>query len=224
MTPRDSREGHGPGKGHGSGAARRDYDRRAAGYDARWDWYVEATTAETLARLSVEPGDRILDVGLGTGRLLERLEGGRPAPRSLTGVDVSEGMLEVARRRLPRDVRLVQGDAAALPFAGASFELAVSTSAMHFWPRPLDALREIRRVLAPRGRLVLTDWCRDFWGPRLREIPLRLLDRAHHRTWSGSELGEALETAGFRVEALDRYRIRPTWGMMTARAVRVGVG
>jgi ubiquinone/menaquinone biosynthesis C-methylase UbiE len=198
---------------------RRDYDGRADAYDRRWRWYLDATLRETLARTDFGPEDRILDVACGTGRLLDTLARDHP-PERLAGVDLSRGMLEVARGRLPSKVRLAQGNAAALPFPAGSFDRVVSVSAFHFWPRPDAGLEEIRRVLTPGGVLTLTDWSRDFWGPRFREFWLRALDPAHFRTWNRSEVIGMLERAGFRVLEADLYRIRPTWGMMTLTAKR----
>jgi ubiquinone/menaquinone biosynthesis C-methylase UbiE len=177
----------------------------------------------TLARLEPRSDARILDVGSGTGFLLERLAREHP-PELLAGADLSGGMLGVARRRLPPGVALVQADAAALPFPSGAFGEVVSSSAFHFWRRPVEGLREIRRVLEPGGTLTLTDWSRDFLGPRFRELWLRALDPAHFRTWRRSEVTEMLEEAGFRVLEAELYRIRPTWGMMTFRAARPGPG
>src|SRR4051794_16548161 len=77
-----------------------EYARLASDYDARWSFYIEATTRETLARLRLEPSDRVLDVGCGTGVLLSRLSRSHPAA-NLFGVDPVPEMLAVARRGAP---------------------------------------------------------------------------------------------------------------------------
>ena len=115
-----------------------------AGLDGRW---------RALAASVVRPGDKVLDACCGTGDLAlasVRL-GGR-----VTGLDFSERRLERARRKAP-EVEWVQGDMLALPFADATFDAAT----VGFGVRNVDdlalALRELRRVLRPGGRLAILE-------------------------------------------------------------------
>src|SRR5262252_7862054 len=80
----------------------------ASRYDSRWSFYIEATTRETMSRLRLRPADRLLDVGCGTGALLERLSRIHP-PSLLAGVDPSPEMLAVARTKLPEGIELLEG-------------------------------------------------------------------------------------------------------------------
>jgi ubiquinone/menaquinone biosynthesis C-methylase UbiE len=114
-----------------------------------------------LGALAAEPCPRVLDIGCGTGRLAERLLAA-PTVRSVVGCDFSAGMLAHAAERLAPAARastatvtLVRGDATRLPFADAAFDAAVSTEAFHWFPDQDAALRELRRVLRPGGRLLL---------------------------------------------------------------------
>jgi ubiquinone/menaquinone biosynthesis C-methylase UbiE len=105
----------------------------------------------------IGPSDRILDLGCGTGivaRLLRERLGG--AGR-ITGVDASPDMLAVARVHAP-ELDWREGNAMALPFADASFELVVCQQMLQFVPDRAAAAREIRRVLAPGGRLIAATW------------------------------------------------------------------
>ena len=112
-----------------------------AGLDRRW--------RRETALAVVRPGDRVLDVCCGTGdlALAAAAAGGR-----VTGVDFSERMLERARRKSTA-VEWRQGDGLALPFAEGAFDVATAGFGVRNF-EDLDAgLRELRRVLRPRGRV-----------------------------------------------------------------------
>ncbi len=196
---------------------RRTYAALAARYDRAWSSYVGASVEATLRRLKAAPGERLLDIGCGTGALLASLADSAES-LDLTGVDLSGEMLAVARARTRPPLRLAQAAADGLPFAGGTFDAVVSTSAFHYFRRPSDALGEVRRVLRPGGRLVITDWCDDFVACRVCDLVLRLFDRAHFRSYGAAELGRMMVEAGFAVVSLDRYKIDWLWGMMTAIA------
>ncbi len=203
----------------GEEAVRRSYDARAADYERRWSGYLEASLRHTLEEMSMSPGDRLLDVGCGTGVLLARLLASEPEIEA-AGADLSPKMLRQARRRLPDDVPLVEASATDLPFEDGAFEIVVSTSALHFFDAPVRALAEFHRLLTPDGRLVLTDWCTDFWTTWLVARSLRLLDPAHHRAYGTDELTALLQSAHFEIQKMRRYKIGPVWGLMSVVATR----
>lgn len=199
-----------------------EYARDAAGYDARWAAYLDRTTRAVLDRLDARAGERILDVGCGTGLLLERLGRATPAAR-LTGVDPVPEMLALARRRLAVSAAdLSEAAAERLPFGDGSFDAVVSASVFHYVRQPEAALSEMRRVLRPGGRLVLTDWSGDFLTCRLIGVYLRSRRRALHRIYPDAELRRLLTGAGFADVRTTSYRAGWCWGMCLARAVRPG--
>jgi len=195
------------------------YARLAPEYDAKWSFYVEATTRETLARLRLRPTDRVLDVGCGTGALLRRLSESHPAAL-LSGVDPVPEMLAVARRRVPVEVELREGWAERLPFPEEQFDVLVSCNMFHYIQRPLDALREMRRVLRPGGRLIVTDWCDDYLACRVCSWYLRISGRAKIKVHRQRECLRLLQEAGYREVDAERYRISWLWGLMTASGTR----
>ncbi|HEU4698907.1 MAG TPA: methyltransferase domain-containing protein [Gemmatimonadales bacterium] len=197
---------------------RAEYAALASVYERRWAAYVARTTARTLARLALRPGERLLDVGCGTGALLRAAARQAPAAR-LAGADLSDAMLREARA-LATPAALVAADAAALPVATGGLDVVASASALHYWTAPDASLGELARVLRPGGRLVLTDWCADFRSSRLAGRWLRLTRRPHHRIYGSRELARRLAAAGFRVTRLERYRVGWLWGMMTVSAER----
>lgn len=129
-------------------ALRAGYDRSAPTYDARFGELQRPKHAAVLARIPVAERARVLDVGCGTGLLARQLGHAR-----VTGVDVSPGMLAIARRWL----QPVEADARALPFRDASFDLAFAVTSLLLEERELPrALLELRRVVVPGGRAAIT--------------------------------------------------------------------
>ena len=98
------------------------------------------------------PPRDVVDVGCGTGRLLEAA-GQRWSRARLTGIDVSETMIAEARRKYKGDARFCfkQGHACALPLRSASFDAAFSTYSFHYWGDQASGIREVARVLRPRA-------------------------------------------------------------------------
>jgi ubiquinone/menaquinone biosynthesis C-methylase UbiE len=127
-----------------------DYDAIAQGI-----WMVGPVVVE---RAGVEPGDRVLDIASGTGNAAVRaaLAGGR-----VVGLDLTPELFPSARRRAAEagvEVELVEGDAEALPFADASFDVVLSTFGVMFAPRHAVAAAEMTRVLRPGGRIGIVSW------------------------------------------------------------------
>jgi ubiquinone/menaquinone biosynthesis C-methylase UbiE len=160
----------------------------------------------------IGPADRILDLGCGTGivaRLLrERLGGGA----KLTGADASADMIAMARSLAP-DIEWCEANAMKLPFDDASFELVVSQQMLQFVPDPSAALREIRRVLVPGGRLVAATWRARHELPlfevlgQIAERHLGACDEKRFRLGDDARLRQMLSEAGFadvRIEVVTR--------------------
>jgi demethylmenaquinone methyltransferase / 2-methoxy-6-polyprenyl-1,4-benzoquinol methylase len=124
------------------------YDRYAAllsfGQDPRWRRFL-------VARTQAGPGDTVLDVATGTGAVAAALI--RRTGCSVVGLDQSAGMLAEARRRLPADVELVEGDADHLPFPDGSFAALTFTYLMRYVDDPGATLGELARVVRPGGTI-----------------------------------------------------------------------
>ncbi|HVP90527.1 MAG TPA: class I SAM-dependent methyltransferase [Terriglobales bacterium] len=138
------------------------FDRRAPRYDRSIHQKlmfgpVHETVLSAFGAFAAVPRD-VLDVGCGTGRLLE--SAGRLWPGAkLVGVDASERMIAEARRKHDGDARFMfeQRDASDLRLEDASFDVAFSTMSFHHWGDKAAGIREVARVLRPGGLFLLAD-------------------------------------------------------------------
>jgi ubiquinone/menaquinone biosynthesis C-methylase UbiE len=186
-----------------------DFGARAAGYDRirpvddNWRALFDVVVREADLR-----GQRVLDIGCGTGRLSAAL-----AEQSLArvwGVDASPEMLAVAREKLPASVGLKEGTAELLPFRDGWFDRAVMWLVCHLVDRPA-AFREAARVLVPGGRFAVVTfdsrhfdryWLNGFF-PRIKKIDVA-------RFPSEDDLRSELEAAGFASVRLVQVSQRAT--------------
>jgi ubiquinone/menaquinone biosynthesis C-methylase UbiE/DNA-binding transcriptional ArsR family regulator len=142
-------------------AARSFFERLAPNWDRIRSLHApeDVVEAAILEAIGGKPIRSLLDLGTGTGRMLQLL-----APRAAraVGLDASHAMLSVARANLERAgltrVELRQGDVYAPPFARGSFDLIVVHQVLHYLDDPARALREAGRLLAPGGRLLIVDF------------------------------------------------------------------
>ncbi|MFC6905626.1 methyltransferase domain-containing protein [Halalkalicoccus tibetensis] len=114
----------------------------------------EQMRGQALSMLDIEEGDRVLDVGCGTGFATEGLLG---QTSDVHGLDQSPHQLEKAWAKLGKHdpVKFYLGDAERLPFADDSFDVVWSSGSIEYWPEPVEALREIRRVTKPGGEVLV---------------------------------------------------------------------
>jgi len=154
---------------------------------------ASAIEAALLAALPDRAG-RVLDIGTGTGRLLEVLA---PRAEEMVGVDASRAMLalardRIARRKLKASVRL--GDMYRLPFEARGFDTVTLQMVLHYADDPAAALAEAARMVAPGGRLAVVDL-----APHARTDMMRA--RAHvHAGFEDDSISGWFAAAGLRPE------------------------
>ncbi|HJR44324.1 MAG TPA: class I SAM-dependent methyltransferase [Actinomycetota bacterium] len=130
---------------------RQEFARAAPGFAERTAGRFDKMGVVEFAR--VRSHETVLEVGAGTGNFLSLFEG---AAARLVALDLTEEMLHEAGRRHPGQA-LVLGNAFALPFASRSVELVASAQALHHIHEPVPVLKEMRRVCAQEGRVLIVD-------------------------------------------------------------------
>jgi ubiquinone/menaquinone biosynthesis C-methylase UbiE len=182
-----------------------------AGSTIRWArWYDLASWLLSFGRAGAirkeivkvanpQAGESVLDVGCGTGTLAITMKNYAGGDLDITGIDAAVEMVDVARRKAEKakqNIRFEPAVIEALPFPDAQFDLATSTYMLHHLPDDVkrDGLREVRRVLAPGGRLLAVDFASSGGG-----VVGHLLSAFGHAHAASSfpELAEVLREAGF---------------------------
>ena len=174
-------------------------------------------SGELIQRARPMNGERVLDLACGTG-IVSRQVAPLVGPNgTMAGLDLSPDMLAVARSRAPTDgpgVMWHEGSGTDMPFPEASFDLVLCQQGLQFFPDHQAGLNEMRRVLAPRGRAVVSVW-RDLEGQPLMKaidtvLATHLVPGALALPFSLSDatlLGQLARTAGFQEVEVDEVQL-----------------
>lgn len=165
---------------------------------------------EILEELEKEEFHDILDAGCGTGAVLYLLNQKYP-DRHYTGIDLSDKMIEVAKRKKMQGVDLVCGDCEKLPFEDNSFDAVICSMSFHHYPNPQLFFKNVFRVLRPNGRLILRDMTGSaamLWFVNHIEVTLfhKLLHKGDVHTYSRREIQKLCEDSGLQMERFEQRK------------------
>ncbi|MGO9793698.1 MAG: class I SAM-dependent methyltransferase [Solirubrobacteraceae bacterium] len=156
-------------------SSREHFDRWSSEYEhdqvSRW---LQALQLEAGPALEPGPGDRLLDVGCGSGAAVRAAAA---TVNRAVGVDLSHGMVDRARQlaRATPNVEFSVADSEALPPDDAAFTALLCTTSTHHYPSPERTVAEMARVLTPAGRIVIADMVSD-------RLIMRAVDHLRRRT------------------------------------------
>lgn len=153
----------------------------------------QQVTALCASYISKE--DRVLELACGTGQFTLPLW---KQAAFWEATDYSEPMIRELSKRCPKELKCVVRDATALPYLDETFQVVLMANALHIMPEPERALREIHRVLSPRGIFLVPTFVYEGKINRMRMKLMRLLGFPSCHEWTMAELVEFVEQAGFR--------------------------
>ena len=182
---------------------------------------IVAQRDRVRAALALEPGEQVLDVGVGPGFLAAEMAAEVGPDGRVCGIDTSAAMMDVAARRNPgaqaATLALELGGVERIPYADESFDAVVTTQVLEYVADIPGALAEMRRVLRPGGRLLVldTDWDSLVWHAPDEELMARVLD-----AWEGHLADPHLPRSLGRSPARGGVRGRTSHGAAPAQRRR----
>jgi phosphatidylethanolamine/phosphatidyl-N-methylethanolamine N-methyltransferase len=191
------------------------YEKLANVYDLTFGPALHPGRLVALERMAIKPGDRILEVGVGTGINLPLY----PRNCRVTGIDLSASMLVKARERMLQkglpNVRLHEMDAANLTFPDETFDIVYAPYVISVVPDPVRVVREMRRVCRPGGKIVILNHFRSS-SPLLAKVERAISPFTVHIGFkSDLDLPGLLAQAELKPLSIQKVSFPRIWSLVT---------
>jgi phosphatidylethanolamine/phosphatidyl-N-methylethanolamine N-methyltransferase len=191
------------------------YEKLASVYDFTFGPTLHPGRLQAIQRMGISAGDRVLEVGVGTGINLSLY----PSACSVTGIDFSRNMLEKAWDRVDnkglRNVRLLEMDAAELKFNDDSFDIVYAPYLISVVPDPVSVAKEMVRVCRPGGRIIVLNHFRSA-NPLLASIERAISPATIHIGFkSDLDLPAFIAQAELKPVSIEKVNVPRIWSLVT---------
>jgi ubiquinone/menaquinone biosynthesis C-methylase UbiE len=164
------------------------FNQQAVTYDqdmrGQYAWSLYPILLEKLSDISYYSA---LDLGCGTGEMIKMILE-QDAQKSLTGIDLSEKMLEIAKGKLNDRAKLLLGDSEHLSFQDGTFDVVYCNDSFHHYPAPENVLAEVKRVLKTGGLFLMGDCWQPFIGRTIMNFYMKCSNEGDVKIYSEQEI------------------------------------
>lgn len=186
--------------------SKKHFDNQAKIYDetntAYYSKYPKISCRDVAQRLKYSEYQSLLDIGCGTGYLIDMLQKQKSA--DYYGLDLSPEMLKVAKNKLSGSVELIEGYSDSLPYKDSSFDVVTCIQSFHHYPKPEKAMAEAYRVLKPGGLYIISDTGMGNYPKFIYSIYnnfiVKKLNTGDYAAYSKRDIRNLMTSSGFKIK------------------------
>ena len=169
------------------------FNQQAATYDEdTYGAHARNLYPALLKKLSSLEYDTILDLGCGTGEVIQAIIQETP-DKKMYGIDISENMAQKAKEKMKNNASINVGDSEHLPYEDEMFDVVYCNDSFHHYPNPKTVMAEVSRVLKPRGTFIIGDCWQPFLSRTIMNIFMRFSNEGDVKIYSEREICSMLD-------------------------------
>ncbi len=160
--------------------------------------YLRQAQTHLVSLIQVQEGMHVLDIGCGTGRALGQIAMRVNGRDEFYGVDLSAGMLDRAREHFKGadNFHFIKANSESIPLDNDFFDVIICTNSFHHYLDPVQALKEMRRLVNVGGKIFILDPTADLWVTKLADQVIKFFEAEHVKLYSTKEFQELFANAG----------------------------
>ncbi|WP_297422058.1 class I SAM-dependent methyltransferase [Clostridium sp.] len=177
--------------------SKKTFDNQAKIYDETYNGkHASALYKVVIEKVHQFNPESLLDVGCGNGKILSMLD--KNGDSTLCGIDLSQEMINEAKKKLNSKVKLIVGDSEHLPWGEETFDCITCNDSFHHYPQAENVLKQMARVLKKRGEIIIGDPWAPIFLRQLTNLFCKFSKEGDFRIYSKMEIINLLKKCGFK--------------------------